>query len=150
MATDMIFDGKRVPRGFQLADQWPDDVVENVTAVPLAVWMARHKDGKTPQNVGVNIAGDDDIQCLADLLPTIPFVALHLPKFTDGRVYSHAFRIRKVWGYNGTILIHGDVLRDQLIYMSRCGVNAFYMRDDQDVEASLAAFRLFSGYYQYN
>ena len=150
MAADMILDGKRVPRCFQLMETWSDGVVENISAIPMALWLERHSAGATPRNIGVTIAGDDDIQCLADLLDHIPFVALHLPKFTDGRVYSHAFRLRRLWNYSGTILMTGDVLRDQLIYMSRCGVNAFYMREGQDVDASLAAFNLFSGYYQYN
>ena len=100
--------------------------------------------------MGVILEGDDDLTPLKPLLGHIPFVSLHLPKFTDGRIYSHASRLRRLWGYPGTIVVHGDVLRDQLIYLSRSGVNGFYMREDQDVKTCLAAFSLFTEYYQYD
>ena len=34
----------------------------------------------------------------------------------------------------------GDVLRDQLLYLRRCGFDAFALREDQDAEAALGAF----------
>ena len=52
-------------------------------------------------------------------------------------------------GYDGTILAFGDVLRDQLLYMSRCGINGFYLRSDQDPQTCLAAFDLYTTHYQY-
>ena len=33
-----------------------------------------------------------------------------------------------------------DILRDQLYFLNRCGFNAFELREDQDLEAALAAF----------
>ncbi|MBT9557670.1 MAG: DUF934 domain-containing protein, partial [Myxococcales bacterium] len=50
----------------------------------------------------------------------------------------------------GPIIAFGDVLRDQILYMSRVGINGFYMRDGQKLDESLAAFRLYSAYYQYH
>jgi uncharacterized protein (DUF934 family) len=120
------------------------------TAIPLDAWLSRMESGQTVDGLGVILEGDSDIEPLRDHLENLPFIALHLPKFTDGRVYSHAFRLRETWQFAGDILIYGDVLRDQLIYMSRCGINAFYLRSDQDPEASLAAFSLYTEYYQYN
>ena len=67
----------------------------------------------------------------------------------DGRAYSHARRLRAHWGYQGTLLAFGDVQRDQASNMARCGVNAFYMRPDQDLAATLGAFERFSAFYQY-
>ena len=75
---------------------------------------------------------------------SLSFVAIHFPKFADGRGYSHAKRVRAIWGYEGVIVAFGDVLRDQLFYMHQCGINAFYMREDQNLQASLAAFNLYS------
>jgi len=153
MAPDMILNGKRAPAIFQLLEDWPagaDSPSDENVAVPLALWLARHDKGNTPDGTGVNLEGDDDLAALKPVLGHIPFIALHLPKFTDGRIFSHASRLRRLWDYQGTILVHGDVLRDQLVYLSRCGVNGFYMREDQDVEASLAAFSLFAEFYQYD
>ena len=68
----------------------------------------------------------------------------------DGRCYSHARRIRAFWGFGGVLLAFGDVQRDQIVYMHRCGVNAFYPRADQDIRACMQAFELYSSFYQYN
>ena len=88
-------------------------------------------------------------ELLREVLGEVPVIALHIPKFTDGRCYTHARRIRHHWGYEGDVLVYGDVLRDQLVYLWRVGVNAFHMRQDQDLHASLGAFRLYSAFYQY-
>ncbi len=42
----------------------------------------------------------------------------------------------------------GDVLRDQLFYMLRCGFDAFDLRFDQDTELCLEAFNDFHTSYQ--
>ncbi len=114
--------------------------------IPLADFLARGK----PAGVGVLLRGSDDPALIRDVLSTVPVVALHFPIFSDGRGYSHAWRLRKAWRYGGVILACGDVLRDQLLYMSRVGINAFYMRADQKLEESLAAFSLYSAFYQYH
>jgi uncharacterized protein (DUF934 family) len=150
MAREMILDGKLAPASYEFLSEWPDGDPGDRAAIPLELWLARHAEGNTPDGVGVILEGDDDLTPLKPLLGHIPFVSLHLPKFTDGRIYSHASRLRRLWGYPGTIVVHGDVLRDQLIYLSRSGVNGFYMREDQDVKTCLAAFSLFTEYYQYD
>jgi uncharacterized protein (DUF934 family) len=143
MPSHMILDKAVVPARFNL-DKGAGE------ALPLTEWLERNdKEGNT-EKVGVIIEGDERIESLQPHLEHVPFVALHLPKWTDGRIYSHARRIRTLWAYEGVILVFGDVLRDQLLYMSRSGVNGFYMRDDQDLQASLAAFSLYTEHYQYN
>ena len=42
----------------------------------------------------------------------------------------------------------GDVLRDQLLFLERCGFDAFALREDQDAQAALAAFGELSDAYQ--
>ncbi len=47
----------------------------------------------------------------------------------DGRAYSQARVLRERYAYlPGEIRAQGDVLRDQLFHMSRCGINAFELR----------------------
>ncbi len=71
---------------------------------------------------------------LAGQLLDAPLIAIDFPKFTDGRGYSIARLLRERYGYAGQIRAVGDVLIDQLFYMSRCGFNAFLLRKDQIVE----------------
>jgi len=70
------------------------------------------------------------------------------PVFTDGRGYSIARLLRDRHGWTGELRAVGDVLRDQLFALARCGFDSFALRAGQDVQASLAAFGDFSVRYQ--
>ncbi len=120
------------------------------TAIPLARWLTLQAAGSDLSETGVILNGDSDLTPLQPHLAAISFVAVNFPKYTDGRSYSHARRLRALWDYQGPIIAFGDVLRDQLTYMSRCGINGFILRADQDPHACLAAFELYRAHYQYN
>jgi uncharacterized protein (DUF934 family) len=81
-------------------------------------------------------------------LVNFELVAVHFPKFTDGRGYSTARLLHERLGWQGELRAMGDVLRDQLFLMARCGFDSFALRDDQDPQAALSAFRDFSVRYQ--
>ena len=143
MSKSMILNGEIVPARFDLN-------TNTGGSLALDDWLKVRKQGGNTEDAGVLIEGEHAIEELRPFLKDCPFVALHLPKWSDGRIYSHARRIRTLWKYEGVILVYGDVLRDQLLYLSRCGINGFYMREDQDLRASLAAFSLYTEHYQYN
>ena len=98
----------------------------------FALWLDSHEN--------VNDIGAD--------LHSFPLIALNFPVFSDGRSYSNARELRQRLGYQGEIRAIGDVLRDQLFLMSRCGFDAFQLRHDQDVDACLSAFHDFHDAYQ--
>ena len=75
--------------------------------------------------MGVRIPNDIDAEELESELPGLALIALEIPKFTDGRAYSQARTLRDHLGYTGELRATGNVLRDQLGYLARCGVNAF-------------------------
>jgi len=75
-------------------------------------------------------------------------IALNFPSFTDGRHYSSARLLRERYGYKGEIRAIGDVLRDQLFYMRRCGFDAFAIRADRDPVDALEGLKDFSVTYQ--
>lgn len=62
-------------------------------------------------------------------------IALDFPKFTDGRAYSVARRLRDRHGFRGQIRATGDVLLDQLPLMLRAGFDAAVVRDAATVAA---------------
>ncbi len=99
--------------------------------VPLARWqadraalIARHSP------LGLRLAGDQSPQAVADDLTYFQVLALEFTAFTDGRAYSYARTLRERYGYSGEIRAVGNILRDQLIFMRRCGFDAF------DIDAS--------------
>lgn len=151
---EMIRDARVVPATFELYPDAPealaDVALDGNAAVPMRTWLQWKAEGHDLSQLGAIVQGDDDVHELKPHLAELPFVALYLPKFTDGRIYTHARRLRGIWGYQGAILAYGDVLRDQLVYLHRVGVDVFYMAEGSDLHGSLASFSLYSHFYQYN
>jgi len=119
----------------------------NVIA-PLALWraqrealLARQAEGA---RTGVWLTDTDGPEALVELLgqdlKRLPLIALNFPKFSNGRNLSTARLLRERHGYSGELRAVGDVQRDQLLGMYRCGIDSFALRDDQDAEDALAAF----------
>ena len=52
-------------------------------------------------------------------------IALSFPKYTDGRAYSVARILRENHGFSGELRAVGNVLRDQIEFMRRCGFETF-------------------------
>ncbi len=103
----------------------------------------------TRGDVGVRFESDQDPFEDQELVLTLPLIALDFPRFADGRAYSYARKLRRL-GFKGELRATGDVLRDQLLYMWRCGFDAFEVRADKSIEDALAAFDEFSVDYQPN
>jgi len=117
--------------------------------VPLRLWRLRREDLlERPGRSGVRLAVDDDPGELAADLERLALVAVEFPKFSDGRGFSTGRLLRERYGFRGELRATGDVLRDQLLFLERCGFDAFALRDDQDVGAALAAFDDFTDAYQ--
>jgi uncharacterized protein (DUF934 family) len=91
---------------------------------------------------------DELVGDIREPLDTFPLIALNFPVFSDGRSYTNARELREQLGYTGEIRAVGDVLRDQLFYMHRCGFDAYALRHDQDPEACMRAFDDFKTGYQ--
>ncbi len=98
--------------------------------------------------VGVVLEPNEDPATLVDDLPRLSMIAIRFPKFTDGRGYSIARLLRERYGYRGSLRAVGDVLRDQLFYMLRCGFDSFVMRHDDHLAGALSAYRDFTEAYQ--
>ena len=97
---------------------------------------------------GVRIPNTADVVALWAELEDRPLIAVEVPIFGDGRAYSQARVLRERFGYKGEIRAVGDVLRDQIFFMQRCGINAMAPRADQDLAGCLAAFGEFTTPYQ--
>ena len=145
----MILDKEITPRRFTIAGEEETLPASPQTAIPMEAWLAWAEStaGDASQQGGI-VAPDENVDSLAAHLDRASFVAISFPKFADGRGYSHARRLRKNHGYEGLVLAFGDVLRDQLMHMHRCGINGLYLREDQDMEAAMEVFERFTDYYQ--
>lgn len=112
-------------------------------------WL-REREGllARPGRIGVLLEGDDEPAGLADDLRLFGVIAVDFPRFTDGRGYSLGRLLRERYGWRGEMRAVGDIQRDQLFYLARCGFDAFVLREGEDVPIALAAFQDFSERYQ--
>jgi uncharacterized protein (DUF934 family) len=100
--------------------------------------------GKTGVIWPNNRAVDD----LVPYLDRLAAVALVFPTFRDGRAYSQARLLRERHGYDGELRATGQVLRDQFVFMSRAGFDAFEVKKDADAEAFAGTMKRYSVFYQ--
>lgn len=160
MSTQLLIERRKpIPNRWRIRDD--EDPATGDTApvvagdiVTLARWRALRAEtsgsADVPSPIGVLLAPGDEPRELGPDLHAIALIAIDFPIFTDGRGYSTARLLRQQLGYEGALLATGDVLRDQLLLLERCGFDTFRLREDQDIAAALSAFDDFSDAYQGN
>jgi uncharacterized protein (DUF934 family) len=129
---------------------------KNLPAVPagdvivsLAQWLAQRDALLARQGrLGVWLANTDDPSAIAADLKHFEVIAVDFPHFTDGRGSSIGRLLRERYGWTGELRAIGDVIRDVLFYLSRCGFDAFELKAGEDAQAALSAFGDFSEAYQ--
>ncbi len=98
--------------------------------------------------LGLRLPNTQDPVEIAPTLPRLSLIVLEFPKFTDGRAYSQARLLRERYGFTGEIRATGAVLRDQLLYMTRCGITSFEIDRADAAERLAAALKDYSIVYQ--
>ena len=125
---------------------FPDDAD---VIVPLKLWLVRKSElAQRAGRTGVWLDSHQEPELLAAHAISLPLIAVNFPQFVDGRGYSIGRLLRERYGFKGELRAIGDVLRDQIFYMHRCGFNAFEVRADKPIEDALEAFDDFSDGYQ--
>ncbi len=99
-------------------------------------------------DVGLRVLSTQTAEDVSAWLPDVGRVALEFPAFADGRAYSTARLLREKYGYAGELRAIGDVLRDQMFYLQRCGFDAFEVRADKQADDLVRGFADFSVTYQ--
>ena len=126
----------------------PDDWDESAL-LTLAQWkLKRLQPIEAGARAGVRLEPADDPAEIASDLDRLQLVAINFPKFADGRGYSSAVLLRTRHGYRGELRAIGDVGRDQLFYLARCGFDAFALAPHRDPHAAAASLGDFSLRYQ--
>jgi uncharacterized protein (DUF934 family) len=98
--------------------------------------------------LGVRLPNTIDPQEIADDLQHFAVVAVEFPIYRDGRGFSIARLLRERLGYRGEVRAIGNVLRDQLFFMERCGFDAYEVQEGKSLESALEAFGELSVSYQ--
>jgi uncharacterized protein (DUF934 family) len=138
-----------------IADGWRHledaDVVPESEAVTISLkrWSSeRNGLYRRSGRLGLRLPNDAAPMTLARDAERFDLITLTFPRFTDGRAYSQARVLRGRLGFRGELRATGDVLRDQLLFMRRCGIDAFAVSERAVAENWLAAFEDFGLFYQ--
>jgi uncharacterized protein (DUF934 family) len=132
-------------RGRIVEDPWVgvDDDSPLPSGAPVVVsydrWL-RQQEALSSRNgpLGIILASDQSPELIGDETARFGLICLDFSKFTDGRAYSYARMIRAV----------GAVLRDQLLFMRRCGFDSFVIPSDARSEDWAIAFDELTVRYQ--
>lgn len=130
-----------------IADDEPLPLVGPLT-VSWSRWQAERAALTARGDVGVRLPNDVEPAEAAAALGPVDRVTVDFPNFKDGRGYTLARLLRERHGYTGELRAVGDVLRDQLNAMRRCGFDSFELKAGKDPEDGLKAFAEFDVFYQ--
>ena len=114
----------------------------------LAQWHAVRASWPAAMPVGLKLGNDQDVEDIAPDVARFALIALHFPKWVDGRAYSQARLLRSRYRFAGEIRATGEVLVDMLPLLARTGFDAVLMRSDQSRDAAERALAFFPGHYQ--
>jgi len=98
--------------------------------------------------LAIDLEPGEAIESVAGWLPRLDLVVLNFSAFADGRAFSQARLLRERFEFSGDIRAQGQVVRDQLAFMHRCGINQFVLEDGEQIESALAALSDISVSYQ--
>jgi uncharacterized protein (DUF934 family) len=119
------------------------------TIVPLARWRsARTALLSASSAVGVLLANTEDVEAVYPEILDRPLIALQFPAFADGRALSQAVVLRNRLGFSGELRAVGDIIRDLVFWLGRCGFDTVVPRQDQDLEACRLALEELPVSYQ--
>lgn len=140
-----------VPDDFQVLQVEDTVPAEGRVLVPLSIWQAE-KDALLARaqrgEVGVWLSPDCNPELLASDVANLAIIGFHFPVFKFGQAYSGAVLLRTRYGFKGEIRAFGDIWRDQLFYLARCGFTQFDIKEGKSLEDALEGFGDFTTPYQ--
>lgn len=125
------------------------DLPEGDISVPMNMWLDHKAELQARDGlVAVQIAADEFPEDFLEEYAEISHIVLPMVAHIDGRSYSHAYKLRTRFNYDGEIRAIGDVKYDQLGFLTRSGCNAFELPESESLEVALNAFSEMSDVYQ--
>jgi uncharacterized protein (DUF934 family) len=117
--------------------------------VPLPAWKSRREELLARRDpLGVWLEPSEEPSDIAADLGHFAIVAVHFPKWGDGRGYSSGTLLRRRFGWRGELRAFGELGRDHVFMLARVGFDSIRLADRHDPHAALAAFDDFSLRYQ--
>jgi len=145
-----------VKNNLVIEDKWTfvaddEDLPAGDVIVSLTRWQ-KERDVLLARSdaLGILLQSDENPDQIVEDLDCFQLIALNFPAFTDGRAYSYARLLRERYNFNGELRAVGDILRDQVFLMHRCGFDAFEIKggDNKALAIWLDAQKEMTNFYQ--
>ncbi len=107
-----------------IKDGHSEDGQDYDAAPELADFLAANS-GET-----VRLLNDVDLEALKLRLPNVKTIIVDFPGFMDGRGFSIARQLRKVYGYTGLLIAEGPLIPDQYAFALQCGFDAIKVDEE--------------------
>ena len=121
--------GRGIPDHWQLLAEDASLPPSGPVVLPLQRWLAERDRLRLRGELnGVFLRSDESVADIEKDVRFIDLIILEFPKFTDGRPYSAARLLRERYGYVGELRGVGEILRDQLGFLRRCGFDSFALK----------------------
>ncbi|WP_423194798.1 MULTISPECIES: DUF934 domain-containing protein [unclassified Cupriavidus] len=117
---------------------------------PLSAWQAHEAvlASRDQAITGLWLAPEDEPGDAEAWFGRVAVIGVDFPVFRDGRGFSTAYLLRTRYHWAGPLRAIGDVLRDQLNFMKRCGFDQFAVRADKNIDDAIKGFTEFTVAYQ--
>jgi uncharacterized protein (DUF934 family) len=127
--------------------RYPGDAPEagTVAVHTAAQWLAA---AGASAPAALLLTAVDEVESLAQRLQDVRWIVIEFAKIGEGRGYTQARLLRQRFGYAHELRARGALKRDQLVFLARCGFDAFELDPSEDLTAALAAFDSFTVAYQ--
>ena len=119
-----------------------------------AAWIARAGAdagagaGGTSAPAALLLTATDEVEMLAPHLQGVGWIVIEFARIGEGRGYSQARLLRQRYGYAHELRARGALKRDQLVFLARCGFDAFDLDPAEDLDAAVGALDTFRVAYQ--
>jgi uncharacterized protein (DUF934 family) len=151
MTTTILRDGELVADDWTLLEDGRAEIgtTDGKVIVTLARWRAERAALLAAHPaVAVLVPNTEDIEAVYPEIADRPLIALQFPTFTDGRALSQAVVLRKRLGFGRELRAVGDVIRDLVFWLGRCGFDSIVPRKDQSLEGCRVALHELQVAYQ--
>lgn len=146
--STIVKDGEVTQSTFRVVREEDTGIDEENVLLPLSIYLQNADALEDRADVGVWLDSHEEVEEISPYLDRLPVIGLNFPQFHDGRALSSATLLRRTWGYMGEIRAIGDVRRDFVHEMYRCGFDAFEPAEDQTPEDLLQGLKGFTYAYQ--
>lgn len=116
--------------------------------LPPSLWLEQDKTGTVDPTWGIWFDSTDEVETIGSRITKLPCIAINFPAFMDGRGFSSARIIREHYDYQGPLRALGQIIPEQLLFLSRCGFDSFAIDTERNMPDPRIYFGEFSVKYQ--